>query len=327
MKRLTKNLIDSSIEAFILALETINRPSVRYRIETFCILFCNSWELLMKAKILSDGHKIFHRKKRNQTRRSLSLDECLDYIFMFENNPMKLNIKRISELRNNAMHLVIPFIPPDIMGLFQAGVLNYPKILQDWFSISLSDRVPLGMMALVYDFDPEKHSLEYAKMRRKLPAETVRWVTDFQQEVRRRAAGLGDKSMQFYIPIDLKLAIVKNPSKAEIVLSSSTTGEEALILEVPKDIDKTHPHRAKEVVELVNQKLGGRSVINFYDVLCIRKVYNIEYRAEFYYKSKHWSPQYSDTFVEWVIRQAAKTTNFFDRTRRKIRASQRANKE
>ncbi|MFC2059608.1 DUF3644 domain-containing protein [Chloroflexota bacterium] len=52
MKRLTRNLRDSSIEAFILALETINRPSIRYRMEAFCILYCNAWELLIKAKLL-----------------------------------------------------------------------------------------------------------------------------------------------------------------------------------------------------------------------------------------------------------------------------------
>ena len=138
MKRLTRDLRENSIEAFILALETVNRPSVKYRMEAFCFLFCNAWELLMKAKILNDGNKIFYRKKRKQPRRSLSLDDCLNCVFTSESNPIKLNIKTIHELRNNAIHLVIPFIPIDIMGLFQAGVLNYPQVLQDWFGISLS---------------------------------------------------------------------------------------------------------------------------------------------------------------------------------------------
>lgn len=319
MKRLTKNLINNSIEAFILALETINRPSVRYRIEAFCFLFGNAWELLMKAKILNDGHKIFHKKKRKQPRRSLSIDECLNYVFMFESDPIKLNVRIISELRNNAIHLVIPFVPSDIMGLFQAGVLNYPKVLQDWFGVSLSDRVPLGMMALVYDFDPKKHSLEYAKMRHKLPVETVRWLTGFQQAVRNQAASLGDNILQFYIPINLKLAIVKNPDKADITLSSGTTSQEALILEIARDLDRTHPYRAKEVTELVNERLGRKLAINVYDILCIRKIHNIEHMAEFYYKSKLWSPRYSEKFVEWIVRQATKNPDFFIRTRHRAR--------
>ena len=49
---LKKSLMDKSIEAYVLALETINRLSVRYRLETFCYLLCNAWELLLKAKII-----------------------------------------------------------------------------------------------------------------------------------------------------------------------------------------------------------------------------------------------------------------------------------
>ena len=273
----------------------------------------------MKAKLLNDGNKIFHKKKRKQPRRSLSLDECLNRIFTSEDDPIKFNIKTVHELRNNATHLVIPFIPVDIMGLFQAGVLNYPKVLQDWFSTSLSDRVPLGMMVLVYDFDPKQHSLEYAKMKRRLSVETVRWLTEFQQAIRNRAASLGNSMQQFYIPIDLKLAITKSPRKADIVLSSGIRGEEALILTVPKDVDKTHPYRGKEVEELVNQKLGGALQINSYDILCIRKVHNIEGMAEFYYKSKYSPRLYNEQFVDWIVKQAAKNPDFFIQTREKYK--------
>ncbi len=326
MKRLTRNLINNSIEGFILALETINRPSVTYRAEAFCFLFCNAWELLMKAKILADGGKVFYKKERKQPRRSFTLDKCLDSIFLFENDPIKLNIKSISELRNSAMHLVIPFVPPDIMGLFQAGVRNYPKALHDWFGLNISDRVPLGMMALVYDFDPKMHSLEYPKIKRKLPAETVRWLTSFQQDIRKQAESLGDRIAQFYIPIDLKLAIVKNPDKADIVLSSGTAGQavaqEALIVEVAKDIDKTHPYRRKDVAGQVNQKLGGSITITPYDIQCIVHIHGIKDRAEFYYKSKLWSPRYSEKFVDWIVAQATKNPDFFNRTRQEEKARQ-----
>ncbi len=318
MKRLTRDLRENSIEAFILALETVNRPSVKYRIEAFCFLFCNAWELLMKAKLLNDGNKIYYKKKRKQPRRSFSLDDCLNRIFTSESDPIKLNIKTIHEFRNNATHLVIPFIPRDIMGLFQAGVLNYPKALQDWFGISLSARIPLGMMVLVYDFDPRQHSLEYAKMKRRLSAETVRWLTEFQEKIREQATSLGKAIQQFYIPIDLKLAITKRPNKADIVLSSRVKGREALIIEVPRSPDKTHPYRMKkDLIPLVNQRLGGTPPFNNFDVQCIKRVYNITSRAEFCYLSKFSPPQYSEQFVDWIVKQATKNPNFFDRVRRK----------
>jgi len=259
-----------------------------------------------------------HKKERKQPRRSLSLDDCLDRVFTSESDPVKLNIQRISELRNNAIHLVIPFIPVDIMGLFQAGVLNYPKALQDWFGISISDRISLGMMALVYDFDPKQHSLEHAKMTRKLSAETARWLTEFQQDIRNRAASIGD-SIQFYIPINFQLAITKSPKKADIVLSSGISGKEALILEVPKDPNKTHPHRQTELLSAVNQKLGGTPPFNSYDFRCIKAVYNIISKAEFCYLPRFSSPQYSEKFVDWIVKQAVKNPDFFARTRRRAK--------
>lgn len=319
MKRLTKNLIENSIEAFVLALETVNRPSLKYRMESFCFLFCNAWELLMKAKLLNDGSKIFYKKKYKQPRRSLSLDDCLNRIFTSESDPVKLNTKTIHELRNNAIHLVVPFIPIDIMGVFQAGVLNYPQALQNWFGISLSNRIPLGMMVLVYDFDPKQHSLEHAKFTRKLSAETVRWLTEFQKEIREQATSLGKATQQFYIPIDLKLAIVKKPNKADIVLGSGISGKEALILEVPKDPNKTHPYRQTEVVALVNQKCGGTPPFNSYDFQCIKRVYNIPSKADLCYLPKFSSAQYSEKLVNWIIKQAVKNPDFFVRTRHKAR--------
>ena len=71
---LKKHLVDKSFEAYILALETINRFTIQYRLETFCYLICNAWESLLKAKILDDKGKIDKRGREGQT---LSLRECL----------------------------------------------------------------------------------------------------------------------------------------------------------------------------------------------------------------------------------------------------------
>ena len=218
-------------------------------------------------------------------------------------------------MRNNAIHLVIPLVPKDIMGLFQAGALNYPRVLKDWFNINLSDRIPLGMMVLVYDFDPKKHSLEYAKMTRRLPKDTIKWITEFQVRIKEQAILIGSSINQFYIPIEFSIVITKNPRKADIVLNSGFNEKEALVLEVPKDIDRTHPYRGKEVVELVNQELNGMLYMNSFDILCIRKVHKIENKAEYYYKSKYSPRLYSKQFIDWIISKIKMDNEFLVKTR------------
>lgn len=82
------------------------------------------------------------------------------------------------------------------------------------------------------------------------------------------------------------------------------------------DPNQTHPHRQKHVVELVNKKLSGRKEITPYDVLCVRRVHKIDQtKREFYYQPKFSSPQYSDTFVDWLVEQYEKNPQFFDKAR------------
>jgi len=45
-------LLEKSEEAYLMALEIINKPTIKYRTEGFCFFICNAWELLLKAYII-----------------------------------------------------------------------------------------------------------------------------------------------------------------------------------------------------------------------------------------------------------------------------------
>jgi hypothetical protein len=47
-----KPLVDKSISAAIAAIEVYNKPDFKYREESFSILLINSWELLVKARLV-----------------------------------------------------------------------------------------------------------------------------------------------------------------------------------------------------------------------------------------------------------------------------------
>lgn len=51
-KELIDNLLNKSEEAFLMAIEIYNKPTINYRLEGFTFFICNAWELLLKAKIL-----------------------------------------------------------------------------------------------------------------------------------------------------------------------------------------------------------------------------------------------------------------------------------
>lgn len=61
-----ERLIEKSKEAFILAIEIYNKPSIKYRLEGFSFFICNAWELMLKAHIINKfgNEKIYYSDKK-----------------------------------------------------------------------------------------------------------------------------------------------------------------------------------------------------------------------------------------------------------------------
>lgn len=311
-------LLESSIEAYVMSLETINRLSIKYRVETFTYLICNAWELMLKAKIIADvGNKnaIYFKKQPGKPRRSLPLRDCLKRTFA-DNDPTRRNVELIADLRDEATHLVMSQVPKDVLALFQACVLNYHKCLYDWWGISLSDRVPVGMMTIVYDLNPEQLDLSNSRLRKKLGTDTADYLAEFQSQVQREFEELGEPA-EFSIGIDYSLVLTKKPKGADIALTTGEDGAPTRAVEVPKNPDKTHPYRRKDLVREVNRELEGECQINPHDIHCIRQTYNIDNNPAFFYQSGvQGSPQYSRAFVEWIAKKYRQDNKFFTKARK-----------
>jgi hypothetical protein len=86
--------------------------------------------------------------------------------------------------------------------------------------------------------------------------------------------------------------------------------------------DNTYPYRQKELLIHVNERLNGGKTINSFDILSVRRVYKIdETEPRFYYKAKYTaSPQYSNAFADWLVKQYEDNPLFFDDARREYKA-------
>lgn len=318
-------LLENSVDGYVLALETINRLSIKYRVETFAYLICNAWELMLKAKIIQDTGKknaVYYKKKRGEPRRSLSLRDCLKRVFPDDFDPTRRNIELVADLRDEATHLVISEIPNDVLALLQACVLNYHTRLGEWWGISLSERIPVGMMTLVYDLSPDEIDLSSSVMRRRLGSDAAKYLVGFQDEIRREHLNLGG-STDFSIGIDYSLVLTNKPEDADISLTVGPDGQKLGKIQVPKDPGKTHPYRQTELIEQVNKMLGGEASINPHDVQCVRKAHKIDKRPEFHYESgiKNAPKQYSHGFADWMVKRFRQDYEFFQKARQKAKAS------
>jgi hypothetical protein len=92
------------------------------------------------------------------------------------------------------------------------------------------------------------------------------------------------------------------------------------------DPDRTHPFRQTEVVAEINRRLPEGVAVTPYDVLSVRRVYDITEanRPEFTHVPKFGSPQYSDTFVQWLLQEYAQDPRFFENAKARYTKSLRA---
>ena len=315
-------LLEKSIEAYVLALETINRLSIKYRVEAFTYLICNAWELLLKAKLIhnrGDKQVIYEKVKPGQPKRTHTLRVCLNKLFPKEGDPVRRNVELIADLRDQSAHLVLSTVPKEVLGLFQASVLSYHRHLVKWFDLSLSDRVSVGMMTIIYDFAPDELDLTNTKLVRKLGRDTAQYLSKFAANIRAEHEKLGHPE-DFTIDIAYRLVLTKNPAEGDIAINSGIGGEMVGVVEVPKDPAKTHPFRQKELIAQLNKQLGCAKV-NQYDIRCIVKVHKIKTRNNFYYQGEiKGSPvQYSAKFADWVLAQHQKDPEFFLKMRERVR--------
>lgn len=309
MRRLTKRLLEKSQEAIIVALETYNRVTIQYRIESFCIFFTNAWELLLKAKIIQDSNNIrsiFYPKQRGMQRRSLSIGDSLNQVFRTEQDPVRKNIEDIVKLRDTATHLVINDLDRIYAPLFQAGILNYIDYLNDWFSINLTEKITPGMLSLVFD----KRSIDPVVVKRKHGSEVVDFIIQRCREIEDTSRSF-KHNKRYRVSIEYKVALVKNPKKADIVLSPEIGKGGLGFIEVPQDINKTHPCRLKECVKEIKSKLRDVHFTNYTLRAILHKENMLNSNNEYHFciKSTNYH-HYSEELVDYVVDKVKTDPNY-----------------
>lgn len=312
-------LVEKSVDAYVLALETINRLSIKYRIESFTHLICNAWELLLKARILdvqNSRDAIFYKTKRGEPRRTLTLRDALGKVVLNEKEPLRRNLEVVADLRDEAMHFVISEVPNDILLLFQACVINYHKKLNEWFDLSLSDRVSVGMMTIVYDLSPGSFDLGSSAVKRRLGKDVAAYLLHVQKKIQDEYGEL-DQASAFSIGVEYKLALIKKPGEADIVISSGSVGKSATVIQVAKDPSSSHPFRQKELLVALAAALSGPIKANQHDIQCVNKAHAVKKRADWFYQGKvQGSPsQYSQDFVDWIVERVKHDSEFFTKSR------------
>ncbi len=322
--KLIKTIQKRALDAFVVAIEIYNRPSLENRVEVFTILMVNAWELLLKAKLASEkGHDAIYYKKESD--KSLSLRDVLKRVLK-DNDPIRKNISVIEELRDGAIHLMIKEIQSTVSRVFQASVLNFVDCYEKWVGKRPLEGQSAGLLSLILDGP----GVEHVVIKDTYGTETAKKVSSFLGRIKITEKELA--SDKFAISIDYKLALTKGDGNSDLILSHGSTGETAVILEVAKDSSVTHPLKTKDVISDLNGKLEEKGIsdikINQNDFLAIVEKHKIKMKPEYHHFLQQSKMHvYAKELVDWIVVKIKNDDRWLEKAKEYLREKRKKQRE
>lgn len=255
---LVAKLLDKSKEAFTMAIEIYNKPSIRYRVEGFSFFICNAWELMLKAHIVNTSGESGIYFKDNPTR-TLSLENCIKTVFTNEHAPIRKNLMKIVELRNTSTHFIVEEYEMVYIPLFQACVFNFIDKMMDFHKVDMTLEIPQNFLTLSVSMSGLNEAAIRAKYPEQIAERLLSTSTDINSEI-------AHNNSDFAIRVEHYHYITKDRSQATEILgiSNDATAKVQIIKEL-KDPNDAFKYTAKKCIREINNRLIRAKVKLLYD--------------------------------------------------------------
>ncbi len=294
---LQNTMIEKSQESFLLAIELYNKPTINLRIEGFCFFICNAWDLLLKAKRLSNNESIYYEKTGSNQNKTYALTELIKKIMTNENDPVRINLGIIINIRNMAAHLIIPEYAHELNDIFLACTKNYTLKLFQYFGISISEKLKSDFLTMHIPSNNSKVELidRYDK-------EIIENYNEVKSNIRsiliNNAKDDGSIPDSIAIGYEINFKKVNKKEEADLLIAKHHSADHYIIKE--KEYvhpATTHPYSYNKVIEKINEELSQKNItftpllsnkkcFNKYLLNLFIKYYNIKENKEFSYAHK-----------------------------------------
>ena len=316
-KKLINNLLEKSQEAFLMAIEIYNKPTISYRLEGFAFFICNAWELLLKAKMIQNGESIYFSDKPNRT---ISLNNCVAHIFTNDKDPIRKNLDIIIGLRNTSTHFIIKEMDTIYLPFMQANVLNYSQKMFDFFEVDITEKINSSFMTLVInntDVSSEEILSRYGEQifnrYNKLKNETKSIIEDSSNE-------------KLAIQVDLNIKVVKDKKDAQVTFRIAKDGEDPVrIIKELKDTNLTHCYTQKRIREIVIDNLKRKGIdfkLNQYELKLICDKFDLKSNEKFFYKhvlTNSWGC--TQQLVDFITELILKNPNIIEEIKSELKST------
>ncbi len=305
MIKIQGKLNEKSVEAFMLAIEIYNKPTIKYRVEGFGFFICNAWELMLKSYLINKyGEKSIYYK--NNSDRTISLENCLQKVFTNDKSPIRRNLTKIIELRNTSTHYIMEEYEMIYIPLFQACVLNYVEKMQEYHGIDMTKAIPQNFLMMTVSMS----ALDESVIRAKYPEEIAQKMIDIDVQLKPE---IKENNNRYAIKIEHYHFITKDKNKAtSFVHIDKEAAAGVKIIKELKDPNITHKYTMKSAIKEVNRRLHNAGVdfqLNRYIFDLFNKVYGIKENEKYCYVHRQYaqpSYTYSMQAIELIVAEIEK---------------------
>src|SRR5574344_125235 len=326
MDNLIERLLKKSQEAFILAVEIYNKPTIRYRVEGFVFFICNAWELMLKAHLIKTKgeNSIYYKDNPERTK---NLENCIKLVFTNENDPLRQNLEKIIELRNTSTHFITEEYEMVYVPLFQSCLFNFNEKMQKFHNIDVTDLISLNFLNLVVKEKSLDENEIKAKYSDKIAQKLIGYTANLSKMIE-------DNNSNFAIRIEHHYYLTKDKDKAtDVVAVDKNSKNVTQIIKELKDPNETHKYTAKKLYKQVNLQLKKLNielkykgeVKNFnqhhFDLFC--KYYSIKSNEKLCFVQKQSTKPYyfySQQAIDFIIDEIKKDPeNILDNIKERLK--------
>lgn len=254
MEKLEERLLEKSKEAFAMAIELYNKPTIKYRVEGFSLFVCNAWELMLKAYLLkTKGPESIYYKDNKE--RTISLENAIKEIFTNNKDPLRLNLEKIIELRNTSTHFITEEYEMVYVPLFQSCILNFNEKMMAFHNIDMTTIIPQNFLTLSVSMK----ALNESEIIAKYPEEIANKLLSIDETI---SESIESNNAKFAIRIEHYHFITKNKDKATSIVGIDNNADAKVkIIKELKDPNVTHKYSSTNCIEQVRDRLTRSNII------------------------------------------------------------------
>lgn len=302
---IVSRLIEKSKEAFVMAIEIYNKPTIKYRVEGFSFFICNAWELMLKAYLLKrDGASSIYYK--NNPERTITLENCLQKVITNEKAPLRRNLEKIIELRNTSTHFITEEYEMVYIPLFQACILNFVDKMQEYHDVDMTKVIPQNFLTLAVSMK----ALDESVIRAKYPEEIANKIVATNKQLEPLIA---ENNQSFAIRIEHLHYITKDKNQATSFVHVDKNADAGVkIIKELKDPNNTHKYTMKTAIKEITRRLQSDGIefsMNQYVFDLFNKVYGIKQNEKYCYVHKQYAQSsytYSSQAIDLIVGEIEK---------------------